>query len=103
MNMYMWAYDVKSDAIPEFENIYGARGKWVEFFKNGDGYLGTELHRDMKIERRYITIDYWISEEARKEFFSRFAEEYQKLDKVCESLFERETQIGTFKLCEPVE
>ena len=29
----------------EFERVYGRVGEWAEFFRQGEGYVGTELLR----------------------------------------------------------
>ena len=96
MYAYIWEYYVKDDFIEEFEKIYGAAGSWVQLFKGADGYNGTEFLRDCDNERRYMTIDSWISKSAYEAFRKRFSVEFEELDKVCETLTEKEIHLGPF-------
>lgn len=95
--VYIWEYVVKAEKKSDFERIYGPDGEWVQLFNKGVGYLGTELHRDLSINHRYLTIDYWTSKKARDEFREQFAREFAKLDKYCESLTEEELFLGDFE------
>jgi heme-degrading monooxygenase HmoA len=92
----MWEFRVKDGCEKQFEQIYGPNGDWVQLFKNGKGYLRTELHRDISAANRYITIDYWISKEACEEFRKRWKKEFQALDEQSESLAEEEKPLGSF-------
>src|SRR5207253_1570423 len=38
----VFSYEVVRDAA-EFERVYGMEGEWAEFFRQGRGYIGTEL------------------------------------------------------------
>lgn len=95
--VYIWEYIVKLEKKSEFERVYGPDGEWVNLFKLGAGYLGTELHRDTSNIQRYLTVDYWASKKARDNFREKFAEEFTKLDKQCESLTEIENFLGDFE------
>jgi heme-degrading monooxygenase HmoA len=95
--VYIWEYIVKAEKKSEFERVYGPDGEWVKLFKQGAGYLGTELHRDTSNTQRYLTVDYWASKKARDNFREKFAEEFTKLDKQCESLTEKENFLGDFE------
>jgi heme-degrading monooxygenase HmoA len=95
--VYIWEYLVKEEKKSEFEKIYGPEGQWVQLFKKGIGYLGTELHQDTLNPLRYVTIDYWISQKARNNFREQFAEQIEKLDKQCESMTEKEIFLGDFE------
>lgn len=96
MYMYIWEFQVIPGSETEFERIYGATGDWVQLFKQGQGYIKTELHRDTNKKGRYLTIDYWVSKKACETFREQFNCEFEALDKHCESLTEREIQIGEF-------
>ncbi len=98
MYKYIWQYYVKYDFIDEFEKIYGTDGAWVQLFKRGDGYHSTELLHDFTNERRYVTIDSWISRSACETFRKQFAAEFDELDNLCESLTEEEIFLGSFNL-----
>ena len=41
----VFSYEVR--AVAEFEQAYGAEGEWARFFKQGPGYIGTEMVRAM--------------------------------------------------------
>lgn len=94
--VYVWEYVVKEESQADFERIYGPQGDWVQLFQRGEGYLGTELHRDIANERRYLTTDYWVSPAARDAFRQQFALEFSELDQRCEALTEKEVFLGDF-------
>src|SRR5207302_442607 len=55
----VFRYDVRE---PEaFEGVYGPNGEWARFFRQGAGYIGTELLRDVEEFDRYVVIDRWES------------------------------------------
>src|SRR5690606_41899478 len=58
--------------------------------------LGTELHQDRANPMRYLTIDYWRSRQDRDAFKSTFAQEFQRLDALCESFTVQEKFLGDF-------
>jgi len=95
--VYVWEYFVKAEKKSDFERIYGMNGDWTKLFSRDAGYLGTELHQDISNNQRYLTLDYWISKNARDNFREKFAVEFEKLDKQCESLTEKEIFLGDFE------
>jgi len=95
---YLWEYVVTDDQVDEFRLIYGPQGKWVELFSQSDGYVRTELHRDINDPSRFLTIDYWASKEARDWFREQFASEFTALDETCEALTVEERFVGDFEL-----
>lgn len=94
--MYVWEYRVREDSIERFEQAYGPDGDWAELFRRATGYIRTELHRDLADAQRYLTIDYWDSEESCLAFRDAFAEEFKSLDERCEALTLEEKIIGSF-------
>ncbi len=96
MYTYIWEYYVRHDFVEEFEKIYGQDGAWMQLFKRCNGYNSTELLHDRANERRYVTIDSWISKSAYEAFRKRFSVEFEELDKVCETLTEKEIHLGSF-------
>ncbi len=48
-------------------------GEWAQFFRQGAGYIGTELLRDVEEPDRYLVIDRWESIDA----YNRFSREHQ--------------------------
>lgn len=93
-----WEYQVNMGCESEFERVYGSDGDWVELFKQGDGYLGTEIFRDVSVPRHYITIDRWVSKEAYKDFHQKFAQEYGVIDERLDCLTERQALLGYLTL-----
>jgi heme-degrading monooxygenase HmoA len=93
---YIWEYRVRPDSVGEFERTYGPEGTWADLFRQHDGYARTELHRDLHEPTRYVTIDYWRSEETCGAFRQAFASEFEALDKQCEALTDEETYLGEF-------
>jgi heme-degrading monooxygenase HmoA len=98
---YIWEFRVKADSEVAFEKAYGPEGVWVRLFSKADGYLRTELHRDLEVPGRYITVDFWKSEAAFQAFRARFVAEFDELDARCEELTEAETPLGSFKCTGP--
>jgi heme-degrading monooxygenase HmoA len=80
-----------------FEEAYGAEGEWATFFRQGTGYIGTELLRDVEEPGRYLVIDRWESSDAYNAFLLEFQAEY--LRRADESRFHylQELRFGTFE------
>ncbi len=97
MYVIIWKFAAKPGLEKKFEEAYGAHGVWAEFFRRGQGYLETELLRDMEAPGHYMTIDRWDSKAAYEAFRSRFAAEYSAIDRRCEALTQSETEIGAYE------
>lgn len=90
----VFSYDVRdADA---FERAYGADGEWAQFFRQGTGYVGTELLRDIETPGRYLVIDRWESAEAYNAFTSEHREEYMRRVDDTRFYYEHELRFGTF-------
>jgi heme-degrading monooxygenase HmoA len=94
MYLIIWEFWVKEGHEAEFEQVYGPDGAWVQLFRQGTGYLGTELLRDVEQPRRYLTLDRWRSRTDYEAFQDRWAEAYKELDGRCEGLTEHESLLG---------
>jgi hypothetical protein len=92
----VWEFRVRPGKGRYFEKIYGPDGVWGEFFRRGKGYIRTELIRDLKMPRRYWTVDVWTSREACLRFKRKNRIEYQAIDERCGALTEDEVKIGEF-------
>jgi heme-degrading monooxygenase HmoA len=92
----LWEFRIQLKKRRGFERIYGPDGVWAKFFRNGDGYLGTELIRDAEQLDRYITLDYWQSRKHYQVFKKQNRKMYQAIDERCESLTTYESEIGQF-------
>lgn len=93
----VWKFRVRSGKRREFERVYGPKGAWAKFFRSGNGYIRTELVRDLKTPRRYLTLDFWGTREAYLRFRKENRAEYHAIDQKCLSLTEGEVLIGEFQ------
>jgi|SRR5947209_14019678 len=92
----VWEFLVRQDRVTEFVEKYGPEGAWARFFRSSAGYIRTELVRDVAADRRFLTLDYWQTEEEFKRFHEQNLEEYRRLDKEFEGLTETEVRLGAF-------
>ncbi|HEY6968498.1 MAG TPA: antibiotic biosynthesis monooxygenase family protein [Candidatus Angelobacter sp.] len=92
----VWEFRARRGAEAEFVEQYGPEGAWAKLFRRSEGYLRTELLRDVTDERRFLTLDYWTSEEDFNKFRKQHLAEYERLDKEFEGLTEQETPLGAF-------
>jgi len=94
---YIWEYIVREDKIEEFVEAYNSDGLWVQLFKKSPGYITTDLIRDRRNPRRFVTIDRWESFEHWQQFRDSQSAEFEALDEKCESYTESETELGRFE------
>ena len=80
-----------------FELAYGPDGEWELFFRQGDGYIGTELLHDVEIPTRFLVIDRWESAEAYNAFATSQREEYMRRVDDTRYLYDQELRFGTFE------
>lgn len=92
-----WEFRPNVGAEQRFEEAYGPRGIWAQFFRQGEGFVGTELNRDLKDPGRYLTLDLWASKEAYERFRAEFGAEYKNMDARCEELTAHEAELGRFE------
>jgi heme-degrading monooxygenase HmoA len=92
-----WQFRPKAGAESRFETAYGPDGVWAKFFAQGDGFIATELNRDLRDPGRYLTLDLWVSKEAYDRFRSEHIAEYKAIDAQCEELTKQETELGQFE------
>lgn len=96
--LVVWEFWVRPGAEADFERAYGPLGAWVRLFSGDPAYGGTQLMRDEKQARRYLTLDSWAGPEEYDAFRAAHANEYLAIDRECEGLTERETEIGRFQV-----
>lgn len=96
MYIILWEYHVKSEQQAEFERVYASDGAWAKLFKNGAGYLGTELLRSAQQAETYVTIDKWTSQAAYESFLQTWNLEYKHLDEQCNGLTQHEQRLGNY-------
>ncbi|MGC2695132.1 MAG: antibiotic biosynthesis monooxygenase [Candidatus Angelobacter sp.] len=92
----VWKFRARQDREAEFVQKYGPEGAWARFFRGSAGYIKTELVRDVADHFRYLTLDYWQTEEEFNRFRQQNVAEYERLDKEFEGLTETETRLGAF-------
>jgi heme-degrading monooxygenase HmoA len=97
VHLILWEFRARPGLEAAFEEAYGPDGAWAGFFRRGEGYLGTELHRELSGGRRYLTIDRWSSGAAYETFRRDHETEYLELDRRCGSLTDHEAPIGAFE------
>jgi heme-degrading monooxygenase HmoA len=91
----LFVYDVSR--AEEFERVYGPDGEWAQFFRQGRGYVGTELLRDVEQPGRFLVVDRWESRDAYNAFVAERRDEYmQRVDETV-FLYDQELRFGTFE------
>jgi len=80
----------------EFRRRYGPGGPWVALFRQDPAYIETLLLKDRSGPGRYVTVDRWRSAEAFRSFRERYAAQFEAIDRACEALTSRETDLGSF-------
>jgi heme-degrading monooxygenase HmoA len=91
----VFSYEARDTAA--FEAAYGPEGDWAGFFGGADGFVGTELLRDVEIPGRYLVIDRWESAEAYNAFAAEHREEYMRRVDDTRFLYDQELRFGTFE------
>ena len=81
----------------EFRGAYGPEGDWAQFFRQGAGYIGTELLHDVEEPERYLVIDRWESAEAYNAFLAAFPEEYLRRSDEARFYYIQELRFGRFE------
>lgn len=95
MYRLVWQFDAQPERVAEFEEIYGAAGRWAEFFKLSPDYLGTELYKNIGDPHRFVAVDSWRSRVAYEAFRKSNASEYSTLDAWCRQLLTHERMLGS--------
>jgi heme-degrading monooxygenase HmoA len=91
----VFRYEVRE---PEgFERVYGPSGEWAAFFRQGAGYIGTELLRDVEEPERYMVIDRWASADAYNAFLNEHQDEYLRRADETRLHYLQELRFGTFE------
>jgi heme-degrading monooxygenase HmoA len=92
----VWEFWVRKDRVAEFQEKYGPEGAWARFFRGSAGYIRTELVKDVDSDSRFLTLDYWQTEEEFNRYRQLNVAEYERLDKEFRGLTESETRMGAF-------
>ena len=92
----VWEFRVRQERAAEFVQKYGPEGAWARFFRGSAGYIKTELVRDVTSDFRFLTLDYWQTEEEFNRYRQLNLAEYERLDKEFAGLTEQENRLGAF-------
>jgi heme-degrading monooxygenase HmoA len=98
MIQVIWEFVVKDEARGQFELAYGPGGAWSNLFAHSAGFQGTILLRDVRNQRRYLTIDLWESEAQRDHVLTKNKAAYAELDRAFAEWTESETEVGVFRV-----
>jgi heme-degrading monooxygenase HmoA len=91
----VFSYEVRD--VAGFERAYGPDGDWAQFFAGANGYIGTELLRDVETPGRFLVIDRWDSADAYNSFASEHREEYMRRVDDTRFYYDQELRFGTFE------
>ncbi len=91
----VFRYEVRDQEA--FERTYGPDGDWARFFRQGRGYIGTELLHDVDEPERYLVIDRWESSDAYNAFLAEHNEEYMRRADESQFHYLQELRFGTFE------
>ena len=91
----VFRYDARDPE--EFERAYGSNGDWAQFFRQGNGYIGTELLRDIEELDRFLVIDRWESIDAYNAFIAENEAEYLRRSDESRFHYVAELRFGTFE------
>jgi heme-degrading monooxygenase HmoA len=91
----VFRYDARDPAA--FEEVFGPNGEWAQFFRQGVGFIGTELLRDVEEPDRYIVIDRWESADAYNAFVAAHQDEYLQRSDDSRLYYTHELRLGTFE------
>ena len=94
MYTIVWRYRVRAERAEEFERAYGVEGDWVRFFMQGEGYVRTQLYREVGAANSCLTVDEWRSKAAYDAFRAAHEREYGEIDRRCEEYTEDEECLG---------
>ena len=91
----VFRYEVRDPE--QFERVYGPEGEWAQFFRDGQGYIGTELLHDLEEPERYLVIDRWESADAYNAFLAEHHDEYLRRSDETRMHYLQELRFGTFE------
>ena len=91
----VFRYEVRDPE--EFARVFGPDGEWAQFFRQGVGYIGTELLHDVDEPQRHLVIDRWESADAYNAFLAEFQAEYLRRSDEARFYYIQELRFGTFE------
>lgn len=94
--LVVWQFRPRPEAEQRFKEAYGPHGSWARLFARAEGFIRTELNRDLKDAGRYLTLDFWVSKDAYESFRASHVAEYSAIDQECGDLTAEEKFLGEF-------
>jgi hypothetical protein len=73
-------------------------GAWSKLYATSPGFRGTTLLRDQENPQRYLTIDFWDTEDQRVQMLTEHKAEYSKLEADFADWTEFKTEVGIFRV-----
>lgn len=98
MLLVLWEYDVRPEAVEEFESLYRADGAWGDLMRQGPGFVSITLWHDRRQPLRYVVADRWTSEPLYDDFIRRNTSAIDALNERSSATRTREHLIGRFDL-----
>lgn len=92
----LWQFTVPPENRDAFEAGYGSDGRWVDLFKQAEGFIETRLLKDADQPGVYLTIDRWESLSVFEAFKETYAAPYAAFDASFEGLASAEIRIGAY-------
>lgn len=89
---------VREEALDQFRLAYGPGGAWSRLVSKRPGFRGTTLLRDTVNPHRYLTIDFWDTEDQWEQTLAVCRTEYANIDAAFAEWTEAETKVGTFRV-----
>jgi len=82
----------------DFETVFGVEGIWPRLLYRADGYLLTEVWRELPEVAQYRVRDFWSWHRSFESFRARFQPEYERLESwlISDGLIEKERFLGAY-------
>lgn len=96
MYKVIWRYQVKPEGVRDFLKIYDSNGEWVQLFSKSPDFIKTELFYETNAIQFFLTIDYWKSKKAYKDFYKTHKKEVDQIDAMGDKLTIIEERLGEF-------
>jgi heme-degrading monooxygenase HmoA len=95
--MFAIAFSYEARDPEDFERAYGPNGEWAAFFREAQGFVGTELLREVENPGRYLLIDRWESREAFERFSAERQAEYFRRSEDAAVHYLQELRLGAYE------
>ena len=77
--------------------MFGPDGFWPRFLRQAEGFIATEMKRELPGDGRYRVRDFWIWHRGFEVFRERFAEGFVEFDRqIVDDLVEKQEFVGAY-------